>query len=95
MDMYSILKKAVLSEKSNALREEQGQYTFIVNRKATKPQIKKVIETSYNVKVAGVNVMLRAGKMKRRGAHLGKQATTKRAIIKLADGQKLTVFEES
>lgn len=95
MNMYSILKKAVLSEKSNTLREDQSQYTFVVDRKATKPQIKKVIETSYNVKVTGVNVMVRAGKVKRRGAHLGKQATTKRAIVKLAEGQKLTVFEES
>lgn len=95
MSIYSILKKPVLSEKSNTLREEQSLYTFVVDRSATKPQIKIAVEKSFDVKVAAVNVLLRRGKIKRRGAHLGRQSTTKRAIIKLVKGQKLKIFDES
>lgn len=94
MDLYSILEKPVLSEKSNKLREESGQYTFLVRQGANKLQVKKAIKMYFGVDVASVNLLVRRGKLKRRGAQLGLQSSTKRAFVSLKKGQKIEIFDD-
>ena len=94
MDLYSVLERPVLSEKANGLREEHGQYTFLVNRRADKPLVKKAVKLQFGVDVASVNLSIRRGKIKRRGLQLGAQANTKRAIVSLKKGQKIEIFED-
>lgn len=94
MDLYSVLEKPVLSEKANGLREENGQYTFVVNKRADKEQVKKAIKLQFSVDVQSVNLLVRRGKIKRKGQTLGAQANTKRAIVSLKKGQKIELFED-
>ena len=94
METFTVLKKAVLSEKSNLLRESGNKYTFIVHPQANKHQIKQAVNKAFDVKVEQVNVSIRRGKIKRRGQTIGKQANTKRAVVTLAPEQKISVFED-
>lgn len=93
MDLYSVLEKPVLSEKANDLREEHGQYTFVVNKRADKEQVKKAVKLCLGVDVDSVNLNIRRGKVKRRGYTVGAQANTKRAVVTLKKGQKIEIFE--
>ena len=94
MDLYSILEKPVLSEKANGLREENSQYTFVVNKRAGKDEVKKAVKLQFGADVERVNLLIRRGKVKRKGNILGAQANTKRAVITLKKGQKLNIFED-
>jgi len=93
MDLYSVLKKPVLSEKANGLREDLGQYTFIVNEKANKSDVRKAVKLCFGVDADSVNLHVRRGKLKRKGIKIGAQANTKRAIVSLKQGQKIDIFE--
>ncbi|HVL98841.1 MAG TPA: 50S ribosomal protein L23 [Egibacteraceae bacterium] len=82
----------VVSEKSYALLDE-GRYTFLVHPKSNKTEIKQAVEAVFGVKVASVNTMNRAGKKKRFGLKYGKRKDTKRAIVTLAEGESIDIFE--
>jgi len=86
-DPRDVLIKPVVSEKSYSLHEE-GKYTFIVDPRANKTEIKIAVEKIFGVKVArnGVNVMNRPGKVRRTKNGVGKRKDTKRAIVTLAEG---------
>lgn len=84
-DPRDIIFKPVVSEKSYTLIDE-GKYTFLVDPRATKTEIKFAIEKIFNVKVAGVNTMNRPGKSRRTRFGTGKRKDTKRAIVSLASG---------
>lgn len=94
MHPYNVILKPVVSEKSAVLRENEGKYAFLVDTKATKTDVKKAIEMMYNVKVSDVNTIVQRGKMGRRGQHMFKRPNFKKAIIALAGGAKLPLFEE-
>ena len=94
MNLYSVLKKPTLTEKSNELRENSGKYTFLVDLNTNKVEIKQAIKKMFDVDVDSVNVSVRRGKLKRRGMNVGKQANTKRAIVTLKEGQKIKIFED-
>lgn len=87
-----VLKKPVVSEKSMALLED-NKYTFYVDPKANKIEIKHAVEELFNVTVLDVNTMNVNGKVKRMGRHVGRTADRKKAIVKLKDGDKLEIFE--
>lgn len=89
---HSIIRYPSITEKNTALRNSQNKYVFEVDPKATKPQIKKAVETLFNVKVLSVNTMVVKGKFKRVGRFAGKRADWKKAIIRLAAGQTITKF---
>ncbi|MBM3729270.1 MAG: 50S ribosomal protein L23 [Actinobacteria bacterium] len=93
-DPRDIILKPVVSEKSYALIE-QGVYTFEVHPSATKPEIHDAVEAIWGVKVAGVNTMNRKGKVRRsRGTNrLGSRKDTKRALVTLAAGNEIPLFE--
>ena len=86
-----ILLRPVVSEKSYGLLDE-GKYTFIVAPHANKTQIKQAVEEVFRVKVAGVNTLNRQGKRRRTRTGWGKRVDTKRAIVTLADGDRIDIF---
>lgn len=65
--LHSIIRYPSITEKNTALRTSQNKYVFEVDPKASKPQIKKAVETLFNVKVLSVNTMVVKGKLKRVG----------------------------
>ena len=91
-DPRDIIFRHVISEKSYGLLDA-NKYTFIVDKRANKTQIKQAIEGIFDVKVLGVNTMNRQGKRKRRGLIVGKRPDTKRAIVTLAEGDEISLFD--
>jgi len=89
---HDIIIKPVVTEKSSAL-VEQNKYTFEVHKSANKIQIRQAIEQIFKVKVLSVNTMNVAAKPKRMGAFLGKTRSWKKAIVSLAEGQRIEFFE--
>ena len=94
MHPYSVIEKPILSEKSNELREREGKYSFIVKRDATKDDVKKAVSMIWGVEVVDVRTMIQRGKVKRRGMNMSKTSNFKKAIVKLAEGAKLPLFDE-
>jgi large subunit ribosomal protein L23 len=86
-----ILLRPVVSEKSYGLLDE-GKYTFVVAPEANKTQIKQAVEEVFRVKVAGVNTLNRQGKRRRTRFGWGKRVDTKRAIVTLAEGDRIDIF---
>jgi large subunit ribosomal protein L23 len=84
-DPRDILISPVVSEKSYGLLDE-GKYTFIVDPRANKTEIKIAVEQVFKVKVASVNTINRKGKVRRTKSGLGKRKDTKRAIVTLREG---------
>jgi large subunit ribosomal protein L23 len=93
-DPRSVIIKPVVSEKSYGLLDA-GVYTFIVAPDANKIEIRQAVERIFGVNVVKVNTLNRPGKRKRnRGkATFGKRADTKRAVVTLATGQTIPIFE--
>ncbi len=84
-DPHDIILAPVVSEKSYTALDE-GKYTFIVDRRANKTEIKIAIEKIFDVKVSSVNTMNREGKSQRTRFGVGKRNDTKRAIVGLSEG---------
>ena len=89
-----VLKKPVLTEKSLKLMEEQNKYTFDVDLHANKIEIRHAVEKLFGVKVVSVNVMNIPAKEKRMGRYVGKTIRRRKAIVKLAEGEKIDLFGE-
>ena len=89
MNKYDIIFAPVISEKSEKMKE-QGKYAFKVDAKATKPQIKKAIESIFNVKVEKINTLNSHPKKKRVGKYTGMTNKYKKAIVKLAKGNTIS-----
>jgi large subunit ribosomal protein L23 len=86
-----ILLAPVVSEKSYSLLDE-NKYTFLVAPDANKTEIKIAVETVFGVKVTGVNTSNRHGKVRRTRRGFGKRPDTKRAIVTVADGDRIDIF---
>jgi large subunit ribosomal protein L23 len=87
---YDIIKSVRLSERATLLSENFNQYTFIVDRKATKPEIGQAVESAFGKKVIQVRTMNIGGKPKRRGnGPIGRTNHYKKAIVRLKEGEKL------
>jgi large subunit ribosomal protein L23 len=87
---YDVILAPVITEKSS-LASEANQVIFKVRRDATKPEIKAAVEQLFKVKVVAVNTILRKGKTKRFRGMPGKQQDTKKAIVRLAEGDRIDV----
>ena len=90
-DHRDILLAPVVSEKSYSLLDE-NTYTFLVAKGSNKTEIKIAVEAIFNVKVTGVNTINRQGKKRRTRFGVGKRPDTKRAIITVAEGQRIDIF---
>lgn len=95
-DPRDVIIAPIVSEKSYALLDH-GVYTFKVHPSASKPEIHDAVEAIFGVKVTKVNTLNRAGKKKknRRTGTTGKRSDTKRAIVTLAPGERIELFEGS
>ncbi len=93
-DPRDVILKPVVSEKSYGLLDE-NVYTFVVDPRANKVEIRQAIEAIFSVQVTNVNTLNRKGKRKRnrRSFTFGKRPDTKRAIVTLAEGQRIPLFE--
>ncbi len=93
-DPRDIILQPVVSEKSYALLDD-GVYTFVVHPSANKTEIRQAVEAIFNVRVTKVNTLNRKGKRKRnrRQATFGQRPDTKRAIVTLAPGGRIDLFE--
>ena len=90
-DPRDVLLAPVISEKSYGLLDE-NKYTFLVRPDANKTQIKIAVEQVFNVKVLDVNTLNRQGKRKRTRSGFGRRKNTKRAIVSLAEGDRIEIF---
>ena len=93
MKVEEILIKPLLSEKVSKMTDSWNYYSFVVNRKANKNQIKEAVEKFFDVKVKKVNTCIMHGKYKRVGKHLAKVSNFKKAFVQVADGQKIEFFK--
>ena len=89
---YDIIKAPIITEQTSKLIETENSYTFEVDKKANKIEIKKAIEAVFGVKVVRVNTINILPKFKRMGKYEGYKNAYKKAIVKLADGQKIDKF---
>lgn len=90
---YQIVKRPLLTEKSDRLRETNNQYCFEVAVGANKLEVKAAIESLFEVKVSSVRIQNRIGKAKRMGRFTGKRADWKKAIVTLKEGEVIELFE--
>jgi large subunit ribosomal protein L23 len=93
MDYLQVLKAPLVTEKLDAMREEQSTYAFEIDRRATKVDVREAIEKLFKVRVLEVRTAIMRGKKKRLGVRMGRQSNWKRALVKLQPGQKLDIFE--
>jgi len=92
MNSRDILLKPIVTEKSMGLMEED-KYTFLVDKRANKIEIKKAVEELFKVTVLDVKTMVVKGKIKRVGRFTGKTPDRKKAVVTLKSGDKIAVFE--
>lgn len=92
----TILIKPIITEKAEQLSEQLNQYSFVVNRKSSKIEIKNAVQKMYDVKVASVNTAIMPAKTKNRntksGLIRGNVSAYKKAVITLAEGQEIDFF---
>ena len=93
MDIYSVIKKPLVTEKSTVARDEGNKYIFEVDRRATKIEIRNAVEKIFKVKVLNVRTMNFVGKKKRLGRVIGSRNDWKKAVVTLAPGSSIEVFE--
>ncbi len=87
-----IVKRPVITEKSMLLVEKENQYTFIVDKRANRIQIRKAIEELFEVEVVKVNVMNMKPKRKRVGRYEGFKSAEAKAVVTLAEGNSIEIF---
>lgn len=90
--LHDVILAPVVSEKSYDLIEFQNKYTFEVDPRANKQQIRMAVEELFDVRVLNVNTMNRQGKRKRYGYKFGKRKDVKRAVVQLAVGDTIDLF---
>lgn len=90
---YDIIKRPLITEKTSIQKELHNQLSFEVDRRANRIEIKRAIESIFNVRVASVKTMQVRGKVKRRGRIEGKRRDWKKAVVRLEPGQRIDFFE--
>ncbi len=94
MEPRQVLRRPLLTEKATIAREARNEYAFEVNPNANKIQIKTAIEKEFNVKVADVRTITVEGKVKRQGFTSGRRPSWKKALVTLATGSSIDLFEQ-
>jgi len=92
--VYDVIRRPLITEKSTQLKETQRALCFEVQKRATKPEIKKAVEALFEVKVDSVRVINVRGKLKRQGRYAGRRADWKKAYVVLKKGEKMIEFFE-
>ena len=92
--LTDVIKRPLITEKATKALD-LNQYTFEVDPRAAKPDIKAAIESMFSVKVIGINTMNPPRRSRRVGKFAGKRSQVKKAIVRLAEGDKIQLFPES
>ncbi len=92
-DIYAIIRKPIITERSAYLKERGNKIIFQVDVNANKRDIKKAVEKVFNVHVMDVNTLNVKGKVKRFGKGFGKRPDWKKAIVTLKEGDKIELLE--
>lgn len=90
---YDIIKRPIITEKTNIQKDANNQVTFEVDRNANRIEVQRAVEKIFNVKVSDIRTMHVRGKYKRRGRILGKRRNWKKAIVTLMPGERIEFFE--
>ena len=90
---YDIIRRPIVTEKTNIQKDQSNQITFEVDSRANRIEIKRAVEKIFKVKVANTRTMHVIGKYKRRGRILGKRRNWKKAIVTLMPGERIEFFE--
>lgn len=93
MNLFQVIRRPIITEKSTGLRELSNQYVFEVALQANKQQISSAIENLFKVHVTAVRVLRVRGKLRRYGRNRGKSSNWKKAIVTLNQGEKLEFME--
>lgn len=93
MNRHQVLKRPLVTEKSTIARDEQNVVTFAVDPRANKHEIRSAVESLFDVKVLDVRTIRMPRKSRRLGRFVGRRAEWKKAIVRLAQGQKIEFFE--
>ncbi len=91
--VYDVIKRPIISEKSSALTEVANRYVFEVAPQANKTEIKDAVQRLFSVKVLDVRTLTMHGKVKRIGKFETKRSNWKKAMVTLAEGQKIDFFQ--
>ena len=96
MKLSDVLIKPILSEKANKQSEKMNRYSFVVDKKANKLEIKKAVESFYGVQVENVNTIVVPSKQKAKytkaGFIVGRKSSKKKAIVTVADGETIDLY---
>ncbi|HEX2184826.1 MAG TPA: 50S ribosomal protein L23 [Chloroflexota bacterium] len=92
-NINEVIVRPLVTEKSHRVLDELGAYTFVVAKDANKIEIARAVEKQFDVKVKDVRTMRYAGKAKRMGRHAGRRPSWKKAVVTLAEGDSIELFE--
>ena len=93
MELYRVIKKTLITEKSTIARDAANQYNFEVHVKANRIEVGRAVEKLFKVKVLNVRVMNVRGKKKRSGRFMGQRSSWRKAIVTLAPGNRIEIGE--
>lgn len=93
MRVYQVIRRPLVTEKSNIGRENQNLVTLAVDPRANKPEIRRAVEELFDVSVVDVRTMRMPRKMRRVGKSSGRKPEWKKAMVRLAEGQSIEFFE--
>lgn len=93
MNIYDVIKKPLITEKTTVEKDERNVIAFVVNGAANKIEIKAAVEQLFNAQVAAVNTVNVAGKTKRTAHGIGKRSNWKKAYVTLKEGSNVDFFE--
>ncbi|MBC7386663.1 MAG: 50S ribosomal protein L23 [Cryobacterium sp.] len=92
-NIYEVIKRPIISEKTTAMSELAGKYVFEVDAKSNKHEIRDAVQQLFKVNVREVRTMIMHGKVKRLAKSTVKRTNWKKAIVSLAEGQKIDFFQ--
>jgi len=93
VNIHEVIRAPVVTEKSDRARETENAYTFEVDRRATKLEIKAAVKQFFNVDVVDVRTAVVRGKNKRVGRNIGRRPNWKKAVVVLKEGQAIDLFD--
>jgi len=93
VNIFDVIKKPLVTEKSSLVQQEYNQYCFKVDRHATKYDVREAVQTVFKVKVTDVRTSKVPGKYKRVGKSTGKTSAWKKAIVTLKEGDRIDFLE--
>lgn len=93
MNIYDVIEKPLVTEKTSLEKDANNVVAFVVNRDANKIEIKEAVEKFFKVDVEAVKTVNVAGKVKRFGRHVGKRSNWKKAYVTLKEGSNVDFFE--